>query len=60
MRILEGFLRLFNAMYIGVVLGMLVHLELQYIEKVLIILKVIAIVMWLWVDIKRMKMEVQE
>lgn len=60
MRIVEGFLRLFNAMYIGVVLGRLVHSEIPYIDKVLITLNVIALVMWLCVDIKRMKMGAQE
>lgn len=60
MRILEGFFRFANAMYLGMMFEKLSYSELLSIDKVLITLNVIAIVMWLLVDIKRMIMEVQE
>ena len=60
MRIVEGFLRFFNAMYLGVMIERLSHFGPMSIDKVLITLNVITLVIWLLTDIKRMMREVQE
>jgi hypothetical protein len=60
MRIVDGFLRFFNAMYLGVMIERLSHFGPMSIDKVLITLNVITLVVWLLTDIKRMKREVQE
>ena len=60
MRILEGFFRFCNAMYLGMILEKLSYSELLCIDKVLITLNMITLIMWILVDIKRMKMEGQE
>ena len=60
MRIVEGFLRFFNAMYLGMMIERLSHFGPMSIDKVLITLNVITLVMWLLTDIKRMMMEGQD
>lgn len=60
MRIFESFFRFSNAMYLGMMFEKLLYSELLNIDKVLTTLNVIALIMWLLIDIKRMKIEVQE